>query len=58
MRFQTRIGTVSELLRTAVLFGIITAGTAGIAKTAGIKIAGTARTAGIAETELLELHTF
>ena len=40
MQFQTGIRTASELHRCVVLFGIRTAGTAGIAVTAGI---GTAR---------------
>ena len=39
MWFHTRIGTASELYRTAVLFGI---GTTGIAKIAGIGITGAA----------------
>ena len=43
MRFQTGIRTGSELHRTAVLFRIGTAGTTGIAKTAGIRTPGTAK---------------
>ena len=42
MRFQTKIGTFSELHRTAVHSGIRTAGTAGIVIIFGIKLHKTA----------------